>query len=406
MASTVAVKFASRMRGVVVAIEQEFAASASKHGVGWPSLNDAERAVLRELLISGPRSRAELARRLGVSRASLTRVTRELRELDLVVEGDTELRGATGRPSELLLVRPEARRFLGVKLTGDAVFVVVTDLGAGILVSADEALVSHDVDEVAEQIAALRTRLVAETGDVVAAGVTVAGDQVRRDGHTIIADSPFLGWHDLPLADILGARLGVPVAVDNDVRALAAAEHWFGAGAGCESLAVVTVGAGVGLGFVTDRHVVRGRNGRAGRLDHLIVDSAGPVCGLGHRGCVSAFLTSSSILNAYGVVGADYDGVVDAARRGDARAVRVFADAGRALGTVVAAVVNLLDPEKIVLTGDGLAVMEFATEVVQQSATSLLVSAPGPIELDVQPFEFSEWARGGAVAAIRMTVDF
>lgn len=80
----------------------------------------------------------------------------------------------------------------------------------------------------------------------------------------------------------------------DDVRALTLGEHWFGAGAGCSSLVVITVGASVGLGMVHNDELIEGARGYAGRGDHTIVDGAGPICTLGHRGCVSAFMTNAA----------------------------------------------------------------------------------------------------------------
>ncbi|MEV0893767.1 ROK family transcriptional regulator [Promicromonospora sp. MEB111] len=372
----------------------------------WPVLADAERGVLRELLIHGPLPRAEIARRLGVSRASLTRATRALMDHGLVAEGAVELRGATGRPSELLVVRHDARHFLGVKLTGDTVFAVVTDLGARIVAVHEEPISSREPDAVIDQIAVIHARFVEEYGTIVACGVALAGDLTLLDGRQVVKKSQFLGWVDVYLAERLTARLRIPASAENDVRALTATEHWFGAGVGCSSLALITVGAGVGTGFVVDDRVVTGHHGRAGRLDHLPVDSAGPICGQGHRGCVSALLPNAAIVDALRVPGLDFAGAVELARDGHAGARRAFTDAGHALGVLIGTVANALDPEKIVLAGDGLVVMELAGDEVY--ATIEQVRAPGipPLSLDIQPFQFDEWARGGAVLGIRTMLQF
>lgn len=372
----------------------------------WPYLADAERGALRELLIHGPLPRAEIARRLSVSRASLTRATRVLMEHSMIAEGEVALRAAMGRPSEMLVVRRDTHHFLGIKLTGDAVFAVVTDLGAQIVASVEEPLVSRSVEDTVDQIVAIHARFSEQYDDIHAAGVCLAGDLARIDGRQIVVVSFFLQWHDVPLADLLSERLGIPVTADNDVRALTAAEHWFGAGAGCDSLAVVTVGAGIGSGLVVDGVVVTGHNGRAGRLDHLIVDSDGPTCGLGHHGCASAYLPSDSILDAIGRPGLDYAGAVELARSGDAGAQLAFDDAGRALGVIIGTILNGLDPEKIVLTGEGLAVVELSRESIDRSIEAVRLPSEQPVPLDVQPFEFTEWARAGAVVAIRSVLHF
>ncbi|NQX26427.1 ROK family transcriptional regulator [Microbacteriaceae bacterium VKM Ac-2854] len=372
----------------------------------WPYLPDAERGALRELLIHGPLPRAEIARRIDVSRASLTRATRVLMEHGMIAEGEVALRGAMGRPSEMLVVRHDAHHFLGVKLTGDTVFAVVTDLGAQVVAEVEEPLDSTSVEDTVEQIGRIHDRLALEYADIHAAGVCLAGTIVRIDGREIVVVSEYLRWHDVPLSELLSARIGVPVTADNDVRALTATEHWFGVGAGCDALALVTVGAGIGTGIVVEGKVITGAHGRAVRLDHIVVDTGGPVCGLGHRGCASAYLPADAIVAAVGILGLDYPGAVELAKTGHPGAVRAFDDAARALGVLIGTVLNGFDPEKIVLTGDGLAVVDLAEPRIRATIDTVRLPSPHPVPLEVVPFEFTEWARAGAVLAIRTVLDF
>jgi len=372
----------------------------------WPHLPDAERGALRELLMHGPLPRAEIARRLGVSRASLTRATRVLMEQAMVTEGEVALRGAMGRPSEMLVVRRDAHHFLGVKLTGDAVFAVVTDLSAQIVAQTEEPLVSTSVADTVDQIARIHARFAEQYADIRAAGVCLAGDLASVEGRQIVTSSYFLQWRDVPLAEMLSERVGLPVTADNDVHALTAAEHWFGAGAGADSLALVTIGAGIGFGLIVDGKVMPGHHGRAGRFDHLLVDANGPSCGLGHQGCASAYLPSESIVQGIGVADLDYAAAVELARAGDPAALAAFDRAGNALGIILGTVINGLDPERVILTGDGLAVLELAGERVRRTLDLVRLPSDDPVQLDVLPFEFTEWARAGAVAAIRLVLRF
>lgn len=374
---------------------------------GWPTLGEAERAALRELLIRGPRSRAEIARLLGLSRTSLTRVTRRLVDEGLLTEGAAEQRSRTGRPGEMLLVRHDAAHFLGIKLTGDHLFAAVTDLGARTVATLDEPLADRTVEHTVAHIVRVAERLSEQFGDLAATGICLAGDIGVVEGHQVVLESHFLDWRDVPLTDLLSGLVPMPVTVENDVRALTATEHWFGAGAGCESLAVITVGVGVGFGFVVDGRVVTGHRGRAGRIDHLVIDPGGPICECGHRGCASAYLASENIVQSLRAPQAvDYEHAVALARSGDPAAVRAFDDAGRALGVLIGTVVNMIDPQKLVLTGDGLPVMELAGDRVRSAIEATQTGGTSPAPLDVQPFEFTEWARAGAVLGIRTILDF
>jgi predicted NBD/HSP70 family sugar kinase len=365
------------------------------------ALSGLERSALRELLIQGPKSRAEIARVLGMSRASLTRVTRTLMEQGLVTDGAVELRGATGRPSEVLHVRPEGRRFLGVKLTSDRLFAVVTDLEARALAEYDEPLASRSVEDAVAQIGGAYDRLSKDYPDIAAVGIGLAGDVASVGGRQIVLESPFLGWREVPLADLVSERLGVRAAAENDVRALTAAEHWFGIGAGYESMVLITVGTGIGVGIVVDGKVVTGANGKAGSLEHLPVDPSGPRCERGHRGCLASYVSNAAIVGALRTPGLDYASVLDLARDGDPAARQAFREAGHALGVLTATLANTMDPEKIVITGDGIAVTELARDELDAAIAMNRHPDGAPITLDIQPFEFAEWARAGAVLAIR-----
>jgi len=193
--------------------------------------------------------------------------------------------------------------------------------------------------------------------------------------------------------------------VENDVQALAAAEHWFGVGAGFDSVALITVGVGIGCGLIINGELVDGARGLPGRVEHLLVDQSGPVCALGHRGCASAYLTNSAISRALG--GADdidsgYQLALSRARAGEPAALRVFNDAAFALGSIIGTVSNLFDPQKVVLTGDGLAVWELASDSVTRGLRATQIDSAEAVPIDVQSFDFGEWARAAAALAIRM----
>ncbi|MFD1150292.1 ROK family transcriptional regulator [Saccharothrix hoggarensis] len=361
----------------------------------WPDLPEVARDVLLEVLIHGAMLRAELATRLRLSRPTLTRATRTLVLAGLLVEGGTELRSSTGRPSELLRVRGEAHHFLGVKLTGDRLFASVTDLTATVVGTAEEPLRSTDPDDVVARIADVAATLPAVTG----IGVTLGG--IVHDG--VVAQAEFLGWEDVPLVARVAEATGVPTSADNDVQALTSAEQWFGAGAGLTSMALITVGAGVGCGLVVGGRLVEGSHGLPPRVAHILVDPSGPECGYGHRGCASSYLMTHVMLR--GLDGPPtYEEAVERALAGDPDAKRVFDDAGYALGVLIGTVANLVDPQKVLLTGDGLPLYEVSAARVRDGIEATFEADTALIDLDVRPFDFSEWARSAAALAIRTTL--
>ncbi len=361
----------------------------------------AIRAALLEVLIHGELPRAEIARRLHLSRASLTRITRSLVDEGLLAEGETRLMAQTGRPSEMLQLRASARHFLGIKLTGDVLYAVVTDLRAQPVALLERPLPSREVADVVAEIADVARGFAADHPSLVSVGIAIAGQVAQTRDGALVQRSAFLDWTGVPLGALVREATGLPCAVENDVQALAATEHWFGAGAGIDDMALITVGVGIGCGLVVNGRLLEGAHARSGLVSHLIVDEAGPRCGLDHRGCASSMLVNGSIVNAYGRPDAGYDDVVAAARAGDAVALAAFEAAGRALGVLIATVVNLVDPQKVVVTGDGIAVFEFAEDAVRRSLAERLDKDAAEVDLDVQTWDFSEWARAGAGLAIR-----
>ncbi|MGM1058975.1 ROK family transcriptional regulator [Saccharothrix sp. Mg75] len=361
----------------------------------WPHLTEAGRGVLLELLVHGTRSRSELADRLRLSRPTLSRVTKSLVTQGLLVEGATELRSTTGRPSEMLHVHGASHRFLGVKLTADRLFAVVTDLTATVVDEVEQPLPGRDPDEVVDAITEVAARFPGLTGlGVILGGVVRAG---------VVAQAGFLDWTDVPLGPRLTEVTGVVTAVDNDVQALTAAEHWFGAGAGTTSMVVITIGAGVGTGLVVDGKLVEGAHGLPPRFSHIRVDPDGPHCGYGHRGCASSFLMTHVILRQLDG-SPTYDEAVERVRAGDERAREVFERSGYALGVLIGTAANFLDPQKILLTGEGLPLYELTAPVVRKGIEDTYEDDLALIDLDVRSFDFGEWARSAAALAIRKTI--
>ena len=202
--------------------------------------------------------------------------------------------------------------------------------------------------------------------EVVAVGVGAAGFVDAARG--AITFSPNVVYDDPAIADALRARTGLPVAIDNDANAAAWAERVYGTARGCDHLALVMVGTGIGSGFVVGGHLLRGFTGAAAELGHTVVDPDGPRCNCGMRGCIEEYASGRAIArDARDEVRAERDSaildfagtieaitakhVAQAARQYDEVARRVMRRAGTALGVCLSNVANLFDPEVIVVGG-------------------------------------------------------
>ncbi|MFE5669984.1 ROK family protein [Agromyces sp. NPDC056523] len=367
-------------------------------------LGDSARELAREVLIHGPISRAELGRRLGLSPASLTRLSKPFLDRGLFIEAPELVQGATGRPARPLDVAVDARRFVGIKLSGDAAHGVLTDLRAGALALETRKLDDHDpaavVEVVADLVDALRPRDGAVAG-LSALGVSIGGNVA---GGRVVTRAPFLGWRDVPLADLLETRTGVPVDVENDVTALTTAEQWFGPARGTRAFAVVTVGAGVGYGLVVHDRVVTTPDTGLGLGGHLPLDPNGPLCGEGHRGCAAAMLSIPSICAQVGMaLGREvgYDEVLQLAAAGHPVARSVTDAAGRALGRMMAFIANLTMVDTIVLSGEGVGLWDVAGDAALAALAADRDPEATAVVVHVDGAGFDSWARGAAAVAIQ-----
>jgi len=364
------------------------------------TVSETSRELARAVLIHGPISRADLGRRLGLSPASLTRLSKPFLDRGLFVEGVEDHDGTVGRPARPLDVRVDASRFVGVKLTGDDVCGVLTDLRANELGSARRMLADHTAPHVVAQIGEVVRELGGPRG-LAALGVCVGGHVADA---RVVTRAPFLGWHDVDLATQLEQRLGIPVTIENDVVALTSAEQWFGMVRGIPSFAVLTIGAGVGYGLVVNDQVIVTADSGLGLGGHIPLDPNGPLCPEGHRGCSRAMLTSQSVSAQVSVAlgrEVDYDEVLRLAAEGNRAAASVVTATGRALGRLIAVIANIGMLDTIVLSGEGIGLWALASAEVLAAARADRDLAATPLSIVVDDTGVSSWARGAAAVAIQ-----
>jgi len=367
-------------------------------------------ALFEAVLTRGPLSRRDAARLTGLSAASVTKLVKPMLTHGYLVERDREA-GVPGRPQIPLQVVPERHYAIGVKVMEGELVGVIADMHA-------EAQSSHRLryedttpDGVVEAIEALTEtlldRLPGARERLLGIGIGLGG---HVDGATgIVVQAPFLGWRDVPLQSMVADRLHVDVVLENDVNALAVAEQWFGPGFAFQSFAVVTLGVGVGCAFVIDGKLWRGVRGAAGELGHMVVAPDGPQCHCGKRGCLEAVVGDEALVAAmstrsgqrYTTVGQ----VIAAAHAGDEHARAVFAEAGVGVGRAIAALLNLLNPPLVILSGEGLAASDLfmdalRSEVEQDSFSTVAKDCT----LLVRPLPDETWARGAAATMLRWGV--
>ncbi|MGQ5603366.1 ROK family protein [Streptomyces sp. EKS3.2] len=373
----------------------------------WLPLSPGERSVAIEVLVHGPLSRTEIARRLDLSPGSLTRLTKPLIQEGLLVEveeaGATE--GRQGRPSQPLDVVADSRHFLGFKITDDTVYGVLTTLRSEIVARLDRSLAARDPGDVADVLAGMTRELSRGRPRPAGLGIGVGG---LVEGRSVVGESPFLGWRGVPLAALVEERTGLPVVVENDTAAFVEAETWFGAGRGLDRFVVLTIGAGLGYGLVLGgRRVPYSGDEDRGFGRHWILDPYGPLTPDGRRGSAVSLLTIPNIrYQVRAATGRDvgYEEILASAAAGEPMPARVVGEAARALGILVAQIANFVMPQKILLAGEGVGLMKVAGDVVENTIRDNRHPRAAPVVLETRVSDFHDWARGAAVLAIQVLV--
>ncbi len=214
----------------------------------------------------------------------------------------------------------------------------------------------------------------------------------------------------MPLGATLRRALDLPVVVENNVNALSVAEKLFGQGRGFDDFLVVTIGNGIGAGVIAGGSILRGRAGGAGDIGHVPVVADGPLCQCGNHGCLEALIGQGALVSAARAAGVieGYEGIDQlraAADAGDERAQAIFASAARLLGRVLAGVVNVLDPELVVLLGEGVEAWRHWEGTFEPALRASLVPGKRGVAVTVETWRDDRWAQGAAALVLATPFD-
>lgn len=338
---------------------------ATKTGISHEELRRVNTsALLTWVHHHGPTTRARLTQELGLNRSTIGDLTSLLEEVGLVeelqpdqvsIEGERRTR-RSGRPS--LVVSPRADvGVLAVMLDVDRIVVGIVGLG-GEMHDRRERLHqpgTHEVGPVVDSAAQMCREVLSAVPDmaVLGAGVSVPGLVRSADG--LVHFAPNLGWTDVQFVDLLAHSLSLPVVVGNDADLGVLAEHLYGAAVGAAEVAYVGGTVGIGGGFLVHGQPLRGVEGYAGEVGHLMVDSEGALCRCGSHGCWETKIGANRLLSSAGrLTGggrAAVTEVIRAAEEGDRKAVRALDDTAYWMGFGLRALARLFNPEVVVLGG-------------------------------------------------------
>lgn len=321
--------------------------------------------ALWELYLNGPLTRQEVGTAAGVSPATVSNVVGELLEQDVVIEVGLEDSNG-GRPRGLLQVNPQYGYVIGVDVGETAFLVELFDLGMQVRashVSTTEIARLEPDDAVAHVLEGIEAVL-GQSGvgreQILGVGVGVPG--LVEHGDDAVVHGQSVGWEAVPFGSMLRAGLGMPLLIDNGAKTLGQAEKWFGAARDCDDAVIVLLGIGVGTCIISNGELYRGATSSAGEWGHTTVSVNGRQCRCGALGCLEAYVGAGALVARYDELKRrrvavkpheleDRVAAIVESAGTDKSAAKVLDETATYLGAGIADLVNLFNPERVVVGG-------------------------------------------------------
>ena len=331
---------------------------ASAEPIRSPGTTPADRVIL-VLRRYGTMSRAEVARRTGLGKSTVSETVSRLVDAGLVITAPTAPRNTGhGRPGIGISLDPGAGAWIGIDFGMRHVRAVIVDVSHTILATHQTDVEVEYPPSVGLEAAERATAAVLEKSGVsrdrvVAIGAAVPGPVDPKTG-IVIGTSMIPTWNGLPVGAALSEKLGRDVLVDNDSNCAALAEQAWGAGRGCANLALFKLHSGVGGAVIANNQLVHGIAGTAGEFGHIPMDEFGPLCRCGGRGCLETYVGIPALLDQLRPLhGRDLTvtRMIELAASRDPAALRVIQEAANIVGRAAAIVASTTGPEVIVIGG-------------------------------------------------------
>lgn len=376
--------------------------------------------ILKLIREHGPISRTALARRTQLTPATAFSIVEELMSQDLVRETGIGPSGGGRRPM-LFEFNGQSYGVIGVVVRSSQVLGLVCDLEANTLLERAIDFKPEDDPDVVELIKAIVRELIQDShvnkDRLMGIGIAVPGLVDVAEG--IVVQSESRRWENLPLRDILAEEFELPIYVEADDKALAIGESFFGAGKEVPNAVYIKVGGGLGAGLIIDGALVRGSDNMAGEIGHILIDPEGPRCKCGNYGCLMTLVIFEAIkaraeknlkLGALSSltdrVGGDLDRlsveiIAEEALAGDAFAGQIMRETGRYLGVGIATLVNLLNPDMVIIGGSFIKIGAPWLDVIQEVVRRRTFARPGE-RVKILPAKMSIEAPAVGAATIVM----
>ncbi|MFS8112603.1 ROK family transcriptional regulator [Rhizobium jaguaris] len=367
------------------------------------------RLILNLLRREGPKSRAEIATITGLSPAAVTFVIADLIEEGHVTEGKA-VAGLSGRRPIPVEINYANGLAIGFKLMVGSAECVVTDLATSPLASLRLTLADHDPENVIKTLAAAVPSLLKSAGRPNArlAGIGISMPGVIDNEQATCVRSHRYNWDNVPLASMLAQKVKVPVWLEDDTNAYAIAQQLFGLGRQHRNMAVLAIGVGISCALIIEGKLYRGANGAAGKFGHVVHEENGRLCECGKRGCLMAYYSQPSMLrtwrertnrdSSHGL-----PEMLDAMNGNEPAIASIVQEAGIGIGKALANLVNVTDPEVIVVGGEA---VSFGDALFGPLRSTMAIHTFRPAPPLLPDWEDNSWARGAAALVTQKFFDF
>lgn len=374
----------------------------TKMGKNLEDIQEMNRSLVLRLIRQSPDiSRATLAKLSGLKQSTITNIVRDLLAWGIIQETGF-VDGAKGRRSIGLAINEKACHVIGVRLTRQCITAGMFDLDgkASEILRADISFLDGPKQAIAcmeELVAKLLQRYA--NHNIVGIGLAAPGPLLKHEGRIVLM-TDFPGWEGISLTEVLTTRFGLPVYIEHDANAGALGECWFGPRRNVEGTTIyVAVGQGVGAGIIIDGALYSGASGIAGEIGHMSIAFDGPPCQCGSRGCLELYCSTTALVRDYrrdlirqgledqAKPNTPQD-IFAAARAGDSIAQKAIRTAGWYLGFGLVGLINVLNPNRIVI-GDEFAEAgePFLQAVIEAIKGHALPEIAGDVLIELSTFE-------------------
>jgi len=369
--------------------------------------------ILNTIRNAGLISRVEIAALTGQSRAAVTNITARLLKEKIIVEKETKTSSSRGRRRVLLALNPTAAYVVGVKLSAFQVSFAVTNMQADVLsslimpVRIGKKSVEFVADLIEEGIRHCVSEARLNMRKIAGIGIGIPG--LVDSEKEITLWSPLFKRGNRTMRELIQDRFNIKTHIENDANTVTLAQQWFGEGRGVANFLVVTVEHGVGMGIVVNGQLYRGVKGIGAEFGHLVIVPGGAPCRCRKRGCIEAYVADYSVLGAAidackagrwqckNISSLTIEEVTVIAQQGEPALRKIFKRGGEILGLGISGLVQIFNPEKIIIAGEGVRAGALLFEPMQKMIKAHTTPEMyETLQIVIQKWQDTDWARGAA----------